>query len=349
MDNGRMLFQKVYGCLLGGIVGDAMGAPTEDMNYWEIQEKYGYVDSFEGAGTDDSAIKLILCEAIFENNGHVTADEFARSFLNNKEKYYRLFYIPVQNMFHKIESKLTLPVYAGLGNMHSSSTAMAIAPLGIINACNPRRAAMEAYDVAGLIHAGDSTFCRDGACVIAAAVAEAMSADATVDSVLEASYRYLHRDSSVEMLQRIRETLEMVKEYPSYERFREEYYRTSLGDIVSDSRETVPCVLAIVLLSNGDPVRAIEMSANFGRDADTIGTMAGAICGAFRGVNFLKPEWVEQIEKSCGTVQQNSKGIAMDAKMPDQKKLAEDLIHVMQSKAEEEKISLKRLETLENQ
>ena len=49
----------------------------------EIQEKYGYVDSFEGAGTDDSAIKLILCEAIFENNGHVTADEFARSFLNN--------------------------------------------------------------------------------------------------------------------------------------------------------------------------------------------------------------------------------------------------------------------------
>ena len=103
MDNGRMLFQKVYGCLLGGIVGDAMGAPTEDMNYWEIQEKYGYVDSFEGAGTDDSAIKLILCEAIFENNGHVTADEFARSFLNNKEKYYRLFYIPVQNMFVLLE------------------------------------------------------------------------------------------------------------------------------------------------------------------------------------------------------------------------------------------------------
>ena len=69
---------------------------------------------------------------------------------------------------------MVLPVNAGMGNMQSSSSAMSISPMGLINACNPRQAALETYDVAGLIHSGDTNFCRDAACAMAAAVAEAM-------------------------------------------------------------------------------------------------------------------------------------------------------------------------------
>jgi ADP-ribosylglycohydrolase len=324
------LFNKVYGCLLGGLIGDAMGAPAEDLMYWEIKERFGLISDFEGAGTDDSALKLILCEAILDNGGYVTADEFAASFLKNKQKYYRMFYIPVRNMFHKVESKLALPVYAGLGNMHSSSTAMSIAPLGLINACNPRQAAIEAFDVAGLIHAGDSTFCRDGACAMAAAVAAAMDPAATVDSVLEAATAYLHRTSSAEMLGWIGRTLAMAEITGSYEKFREEFYKTNLGDIVSDSRETVPCVLALFYLSQGDPERAIIYGANFGRDADTIGTMIGGLAGAFKGATGLKPEWVAKIEASYGKKQEISKDYGVAAiEAPNQIQLAEGLIAVI--------------------
>lgn len=52
---------------------------------------------------------------------------------------------------------------------------------------------MDCYDVAGLIHAGDTTFCRDAACAIAAAVAEAMKPEATVDSIIEASTALIAR------------------------------------------------------------------------------------------------------------------------------------------------------------
>ena len=333
-----MLFKKVYGCLLGGIIGDAMGAPAEGMTYNEIEKKFGWIDDFEGAGTDDSAIKLILCEAIIKSGGHVSADEWAEAFLANKKKYYGYFYIPVRNMFHKIESKLSLPVYAGLGNMHSSSSAMSISPMGIINACNPRRAALETYDAAGLIHAGSSTFCRDGACVIAAAVAEAMSPKATVDSVVEASYRYLHKTSSKELLDRIHLTMDILQRTGNYEAFRKAYYKKCLGDIVSDSRETVPCVLALFKLAKGDPVKGIEYGANFGRDADTIGTMLGALIGAFKGVDGLKKEWVAKIEASFGKEQKASKDYGMKASTaPNQRELAEKLIEVMKSKAEEDK------------
>ncbi len=328
-----VLFDKVYGCLLGGLIGDAMGAPAEDLNYWEIEERFGWIDQFDGAGTDDSAIKLVLCEAIIENNGYVTADEFATAFLKNKQKYYKLFWIPVKNMFHKVESKLSLPVYAGLGNMHSSSTAMAIAPLGLINACNPRQAAIEAFDVAGLVHAGDSTFCRDGACAIAAAIAEAMSPVATVDSVLDAATAYLHRTSSAEMIGWIERTLELARQTGDFKKFRAAFYQTNLGDIVADSRETVPAVLALFYLAQGDPVQAVIYGANFGRDADTIGTMLGALAGAFRGADGLKPEWVEQIEASYGKQQEISKDYGITAiEAPNQIQLADRLIAVLEQR-----------------
>lgn len=335
-DKKGLLFKKVYGCLIGGIIGDAMGAPTEGKTYEEIEEMFGLVDDFEGAGTDDSAIKMILCEAIIDNDGYVTADEFAEAFLKNKKKYYNLFYIPVRNMFHKVESKLSLPVYAGLGNMHSSSSAMSIAPMGLLNACNPRQAAIETYDVAGLIHAGDSTFCRDGACAIAAAIAEALKPDATVDSVIDASTAYLHKTSSKEMIDWIKKTIKMAKDTGDYKEFRKEFYKTNLGDIVSDSRETVPCVLSLFYLAKGDPVQSIIYGANFGRDADTIGTMVGGLAGAYKGIDGLKPEWVKKIEDGFGKKQSTSKDYAgmSEIASPDQVKLAETIIEIVRKKVE---------------
>jgi ADP-ribosylglycohydrolase len=343
-----LLFDKVYGCLVGGLIGDAMGAPAEGKTYEEIEKQFGELRDFEGAGTDDSAIKQILIEAILESGGYVTADEFAASFLRNKAKFYKLFYIPVRNMFHKVESGLSLPVYAGLGNMHSSSSAMSISPMGIINACNPRQAAVETFDVAGLIHAGDSTFCRDGACAIAAATAEAINPAATVDSVLNASTAYLHKTSSRVMIGWIDKTLKMARETGDYKKFRHAFYKTNLGDIISDSRETVPCVLALFYLAKGDPQQAIIYGANFGRDSDTIGTMVGALAGGFKGVGALKSEWVAKIESKYGKKQEVSKAdYGLPAvESPDQVKLAESLIEVIQKKAAAQRAWLQTLDAV---
>ena len=35
------LEDRIYGCLLGGLIGDAMGAPTEGKTYQQIAETYG--------------------------------------------------------------------------------------------------------------------------------------------------------------------------------------------------------------------------------------------------------------------------------------------------------------------
>ena len=295
------LFRKTHGCMLGGLIGDATGAPSEGMTYEEIEREFGQITDFSGAGTDDTIIKHILCEAILSHDGYVTADEFAAAFSNNRNKFHR-WYTPVRNQFCLVEAKMVLPVYAGTGSQQSSSSAMAIAPIGLINACNPRQAAAEAWDVAGLIHGMAATACRDAACAIAAAVAEAMKPSATVDSVLDASTRYLHRISSAELTGCIASALDLARREGQYEAFRQAFYETSLrteAPTKADSRETVPCALALFYLAQGNARQMILYGANLGRDTDTIAGMAGAIGGAFQGVDGLGRDWVAKAAASA--------------------------------------------------
>lgn len=326
-----VLYSKVYGCLVGGLIGDAMGSPAEGKTFRQIREQFGEITGFQGVGTDDTAIRQQLCDAIIQTNGDVTADEFAASFLKYKEQNYKLWWIPVKNMFHKIESQLALPVDAGWGNMHSSSSAMAISPMGIINACQPRLAALETFDVAGLIHSGASGFCRDAACGMAAAIAEAFRPTASVESIVAAATAHLHPVSSAVMIGQVQKMLAMARESGSYVAFREHFYQGALADIIADARETFPVTMSLFYLAKGHTNTAIQMAANFGRDADTIATMVGGLAAAFGGVASIRPDWVAQVEANPA-VQYHT--------------LAEQLVAIIRAKAERRRVDLAQLATL---
>ncbi len=288
-----MLADRILGCLLGGLIGDAMGAPAEGKHFDEIYSRYGPegITDFAGVGTDDTAIREQLIHALVAHDGHVNCDTFAETFHQFRGQNYRLWWVPVRNMFHKIDSGVALPVDAGHGNTPSSSSAMAISPMGIINAANPRQAALETFDVATLIHRGSSGFCRDAACTMAAAVAQAFTPDTSVENILNAATVYLHPVSGRVMSDGIADALAMVRDTGDYAAFRARYYDTRLQAEQCDSRETIPVTLSLFWLAKGDPEKAILWGANFGRDADTIATMVGGLCGAFRGFSALPESW----------------------------------------------------------
>jgi ADP-ribosylglycohydrolase len=215
--------------------------------------------------------------------------------MNKREMFHGgLFWTPVMDIYWKVSAEGIAPREAGLGNMVSSSSAMCISPMGIINAGNPRQAALETYELAGLIH---HNFARDGACSMAAAVAEAFSPGASVESILAAAVDYLPPRSAATMRSFIQKTLALADETGEYTAFRERYYAGYIlpGIAMPDARETVPVSLALSALANGDPKQTIFYGANFGRDADTIASMAGAIAGALHGASALPAEWVEKI------------------------------------------------------
>jgi ADP-ribosylglycohydrolase len=285
-------------CLVFGVIGDAMGTLTENLEPPEIEQRFAWVDWFEGDGTDDTIMRDLIASALIRTGGYADADHWAEEW---RDQHQAIFGSKVGRFFPSVlhaAAKLRhgyLPRTIAEGSMPSSSSAMAIAPVGIVNAGNPRAAAAQAMEIASLIHVTDVAFCQDGAAAIAAAVAEALTPAATVDSVLNASIAYLKPWSGKEMRSLIIAALELAGEAGDYKSFRKRYHGRFRQRIACDSRETVPAALAIVRLANGDPRLAASLGANFGRDTDTVACMAAGICGALTGISPENAELIEHL------------------------------------------------------
>jgi ADP-ribosylglycohydrolase len=172
-------------------------------------------------------------------------------------------------------------------------------PVGMVNACNPWQAALQAYELATLLHVYDVGFCQDGAAAIAAAVAAACRKDATVASVLDAAVDVILPVSGAEMAELIRQARKLAEAAGDFDRFRDEIRGHGdqwLRPLPVDPRETVPVALAIFALAEGDVQQAITCAARFGRAVDAIGAIAGTVSGAFSGAGGISSEWLAELQ-----------------------------------------------------
>ena len=135
---------------------------------------------------------------------------------------YTFFFIPVRNMLEKVKEGLVLPSTQGQEICTAAAPPWRF-PLWGLSMRAIRKEPPWNFDVAGLIHAGETGFCRDAACAMAAAVAQAMKKDADMESVLEASTAWLHKKSAGEMISCIQETLDYA-EAVGYVQFRKWFY-----------------------------------------------------------------------------------------------------------------------------
>ena len=332
-----VLYKKTLGCLLGGIIGDAMGEPAEGKAYQEIERDFGWIDDFDGGGTDDTVLRDLLAEALIRTGGYAMLDDWAQVWLDNWDTIFGpkvgKFFISVLHTARKMRIQ-GVPRMAALGSIPCSSSAMCMAPVGIVNACNPRQAAFQAYNLASLINVHDAGFCQDGAASIAAAVAETFSPGATVDSVLESSVGFLESISGTSMREAIERAVGAAREVGDYRKFRSFVYENAdsfLQPVKINSLETVPITLALFHLADADFEKCVTYAANFGRDTDTMAAMAGAIAGALGGVQAIRPAWAEKAKRYASVRQED---------------LAANLIRVAVEKCETEKKAQLRLESI---
>src|SRR5260370_3764206 len=250
------LESHAFASLAYGVIGDAMGTPTENLEPAEIEERFGWVESFEGDGTDDTIMRDLLAAALIRTHGFADADSWAEQW---REQQDAIFGSKVGRFFPSVlhaSAKLRLgylPRLIAARTMPSSSSAMAIAPVGIVNAGNPRSAAAQAMEIASLIHVTNEAFCQDGAAAVAAAIAEALVPGSTVDAVLKASTSYIKPWSGGEMLSLIVAAQDLAQAGPDYKTFRERYHRKFRQPIACDSRGTLPAALHNVRPSHPPP------------------------------------------------------------------------------------------------
>ena len=197
------------------------------------------------------------------------------------------------------------PREAGVGNLVNCGAAMYMAPVGVVNAADPEGAYAEAIDIAG---AHQSSFGREAAGVFAAAVAAAMAPGATAGSVTSTALELAHdgtRAAIEAVLATARTQTDWRTAIPVLRKAIEPFdtvgsdYRAPDLDARRPSRtkaiEELPVALGFVLLAGGDYSDAVLGAVNYGRDADSIATMAGAITGALGGVSVVPAQWHEQV------------------------------------------------------
>jgi ADP-ribosylglycohydrolase len=198
------------------------------------------------------------------------------------------------------------PREAGVGNIVNCGAAMYMAPVGLVNAAHPRGAYAEALDLAG---AHQSSYGREAAGVFAAAVAAACAPGATPESVVAACLS-LAKDGTREAIETVCQVAAGYSDFESalaplrtavapYDTVGPDYRSPSLG-ARRPSRlhaiEELPVALGLLLVSGGDFRHAVLGAVNYGRDCDSIATMAGAITGALGSP--VPEEWARTVAEA---------------------------------------------------
>ncbi|GGJ25673.1 ADP-ribosylglycohydrolase family protein [Streptomyces brasiliensis] len=198
------------------------------------------------------------------------------------------------------------PREAGVGNIVNCGAAMYMAPVGLVNAADPAAAYAEALDVAG---AHQSSYGREAAGVFAAAVAAAGSAGASPESVVSTCLA-LAKDGTRTAIEKVcaaaarhgdfESALGPIREAVApYDTVGPDYRSPSLGARRPSrlhSIEELPVALGMLLVSGGDYRRAVLGSVNYGRDCDSIATMAGALAGALGSP--VPEEWSKTVAEA---------------------------------------------------
>ncbi|GAA4497291.1 ADP-ribosylglycohydrolase family protein [Actinoallomurus oryzae] len=272
----------------------------------------------DGHVTDDTLMTHALIRVYERAGGHLdayaAADHLVPEMMGEKRWIPELEAeaLPLQRVF-LAEKWLVLrlhyghidPREAGVGNIVNCGAAMYMAPVGVVNAADPDGAYAEAIELAG---AHQSSYGREAAGVFAAAVAEAMRLGATPDSVVATAIR-LAKDGTRAAVEAVCERARDFAQWEGsfaglreavrpYDTVADTYRDQGLGarrPSRTHSIEELPLALAFLLIAGGDYRETVLGAVNYGRDADSIASMGGAIAGALGGTDAVPADWRREI------------------------------------------------------
>lgn len=307
---------RAMGCLYGGAIGDAMGAPASFMTRNQIRSVYGYIDDFLspdrkvqkthtrlGAGdiTDDTYESLIMANVLMENKGF---DQ--KSFCRLMQEWAIKNNILQGDLIGPSTRRFLVALIEGRdpgeGAKHgdTNGSAMRVAPVGIYY-WNSSAACLEAAVKSSLPSHGSAPGVAAAAAVAAACAAGVRGGFTPLQIMEEAAKGAAHGETmgfdipAPSVARRIfyaKETVEKMKKRPITDIIDELVGILGAG---MKAYESIPLALGIFYAAGGDPAIGIPAAVNAGDDADTNGSICGAICGAFSGMQTIPDMWARRI------------------------------------------------------
>lgn len=270
----KALFEKARGALLGGAIGDALGATVEFMSPSEIRHRYGVHRRMEGGGwlylkpgqvTDDTQMSLCVARALVETGSMDPAavmEKFAAWYRGKPIDIGSTCLAGIRN--YLVKGALSVPpahFHAGNG------AAMRMGPVALATYGSDERLCDWAVKQAHLTHNNPLS---DGACLAVGRLVH-LALSGAAKGAMEEGVSFLR-------------ALSPDFSYSPYSGKATGYVADTLATVLhyffaTESFEE--CLVGVV---------------NRGQDADTTGAIAGVVAGAYYGFDGLPRKWLGKLD-----------------------------------------------------
>lgn len=333
-DDGELsrsiIYDRIYGALLGFRAGCAMGAATEyNWPQDQLAKTFGLVDEFipyvhygdtwshpAGSTEDGGERHKLMCTAIIEKQDRINAEDLLAVWLRDCE---------IEDMYHMTQPyDRILLGYAKWGvspgdmpqtrygspydlGEHIHLTARTFQAVPCINAGDPENAIQDMKDLGRLYYEDPEDDAFAWGAVYNAAMALALLPGATVESVIEGALGYATPEIEAE----IRHVLAITDQYEDpmnrdlwkelsdvYVDPESKYYAFDRIDkyINSSIYENVSYAFALFKSTHANVVQSVIIATNRGYDTDCTAASAGALCGALSGAAGIPQDWIEILD-----------------------------------------------------
>jgi ADP-ribosylglycohydrolase len=308
----------------GGRVQGIVGPFLAD---WRTARPIAPYHKGDGHVTDDTLMTHALIEVYSAKRRHLDAYDVASDLvpimigerrwipeLEDEALILQRVFLAEKWLVMKLHYGHADPREAGVGNVVNCGATMYMAPVGLVHIGDPRGAYAEAIDIAG---AHQSSYGREAAGVFAAAVAAAAAPGATVADIRAAVLDVAH-DGTAAAIRAVFAAVDAFRArggsadprdlnrslraaVAPFDTVGDEYRKPAMDARLpsrTKSIEELPVALGLVIAHDGDLRAAVVDAVNYGRDADSIATMAGAICGGLGGTAAVPSEWVDEVTRA---------------------------------------------------
>jgi len=294
MHKGK-LKSKFLGCLIGAAIGDGLGAWREGSRIAEKEDIASLAERAEDlAYTDDTHMTIGVVESLIQSRGF-DGEHMAQTFIKNYETEPWLGYGPgPPKIFRMIKSgepwdSAASKIYRG--GSFGNGSAMRVTPIGLIYSNNPAKLREIGYKSSSITHSHELD--KEGAALQAYAVALALNTFPDEEIDREAFLLKLHNFAQNQLYkEKIANTKELLGEQ---DRGR---VVAVLGNGI-EALNSVPTAIYCFLKQPKFYKDSVIYAISLGGDTDTIAPMAGAISGAYLGIEAIPQKWRLKLENKA--------------------------------------------------
>lgn len=248
----------------------------------------------ELAYTDDTHMTIAVVESLIQSRGF-DGEHMAQTFIKNYEAEPWRGYGPgPPRVFRMMKSgepwdSAASKIYRG--GSFGNGSAMRVAPIGLLYSNNPAKLREIAYKSSSITHSHELG--KEGAALQAYAVALALNTPSDEEIDREAFLLKLQNFAQTQLYkEKIANTKELLGEQ---DRAR---VVAVLGNGI-EALNSVPTAIYCFLKQPKSYKDSVIYAISLGGDTDTIASMAGAILGAYLGIEAIPQEWRLKLENKA--------------------------------------------------